>query len=104
MNQRIPCITDSDEFRFDTGSLPSSMDKASAIDVFTDELMNDCRVLHNAESINSDNDLYDGPLLSGLMVQIANWTGSIESSHERMKAMHNLLANELQKIAEREFA
>ena len=80
---------------------PDNLDHAKAVEDYADNLMADCKVLAMAELINRDGDLYDGDLLPRLMVEIANWTGSIESSHERMKAMHNLLANELQKIAER---
>lgn len=98
MNTRLPCITDSDEHRFE----PDNLDHARAVEDYADELMADCKEVYKAELINSEHDIYDGDLLPRLMVEIANWTGSIESSHERMKAMHNLLANELQKIAERE--
>lgn len=100
MNTRMPCITDSDEHRFE----PTNLDHARAVEDYADNLMDDCKILGRSMHINTENSIYDGYLLPSLMVEIANWTGSIESSHERMKAMHNLLADELQKIAEREVA
>ena len=98
MNNPIPCWTDSDENR-----LPAAdVEKALAVEDYADDLMDDCKLLSMAILTNRDNDLYDGDFLPRLMVEVASWTGSTESSHQRMKAMHNLLADELQKIAERE--
>lgn len=98
MNDRMPCGLDDERIRFE----PDNIDRARAVEDYADNLMAECKVLVFAAVVNSENDLYDGDLLPRLLVEIANWTGLIESSHERMKAMHVLLANELQKIAERE--
>jgi len=83
---------------------PDNLDHAKAVEDYTDNLMADCKRFEIADCINLENSLYDGDLLPRLMVEIANWTGSIESSHERMKRLHNLLSNELHKVAERETA
>jgi len=83
---------------------PDNLDHAKAVEDYADNLMADCKRFEIADCINLENSLYDGDLLTDLMVEIANWTGLPESSHLRMKAMWNLLANELQKIAEREVA
>jgi len=98
MNNRMPCITDSDEFRY------PEEDRSRSVEDYADNLMSDCKDFKLAALTNRDGDLYDGDLLPRLMVEIANWTGSMESSHQRMKAMYNLLADELQKMAEKEFA
>lgn len=100
MNHAMPCITDSDEFRLE----PDNLERSRSVEEYADNLMADCKVFAVAELTNRDNDMYDGDLLPRLMVEIANWTGSIESSHQRMKAMYVLLADELQKVAEKEFA
>lgn len=100
MTYAMPCITDSDEFRFE----PDNLERSRSVEEYADNLMADCKVFAVAELTNRDNDMYDGDLLPRLMVEIANWTGSIESSHQRMKAMYVLLADELQKVAEKEFA
>lgn len=98
MNSRIPCITDSDEFRFESDDLQHSR----AIEEYADTIMDECKTYNHAVSINSDNDLYDGELLPKLMNQIAKWDGSSVHAVIQMKAMFNILADEFQKIAERE--
>lgn len=95
---RMPCGLDDPRIRFES----DHMQQARAVEAYADELMADCRVFANAEAINSDNDLYDGDLLPSLIVEIAKWDGSSLNAAEQMKAMFNLLANEFQKIAERE--
>lgn len=72
------------------------------VEAYTDELLSDCRVLANAQAVNSDNDLYDGDLLPKLITEICKWNGSSLNATIQMKAMFNLLANEFQAIAERE--
>lgn len=98
MQTRMPCGLDDPRIRLE----PSNLDHARAVEDYTDSLMVDCK--NHAFALNSEFDLFDGDLLPSLMVEVANWDGSPESSHVRMKAMHNLLANALQKIAEQEVA
>ena len=81
---------------------PDHMQQARAIESYADELMSDCRVFANAEAINYHESLYDGDLLPKLIVEIAKWDGSSLNASVQMKAMFNLLADEFQKIAERE--
>lgn len=78
--------------------------RAQDIEAYAEELMSDCRVLVNAQSINEDNDLYDGDLLPRLMVEICQWNGSSLNAAERMKALFNIMADEFQRIAEKEIA
>jgi hypothetical protein len=82
---------------------PENMEYFRAVESYADELMSDCRVFANAEAVNDDNDLYDGDLLPKLIVEIAKWDGSSLNAAVQMKAMFNLLADEFQKIATREF-
>lgn len=79
------------------------MNTMRAIELFADELMEDCKVFKNAKSVNEYGDLYDGDFLTKLIVEIASWDGSTESANVQIRKLHNLLADELQKIAEREF-
>ena len=72
------------------------------VEDFSDNLMSECITLKGAERINNEYDLYDGNLLECLMVEVANWTGSTESATTQMKKLHNLLADALQEVAERE--
>lgn len=98
MNQML-CGYRDDPRQLDEGN---TMSHARNVEAYTDELLSDCRVLANAESINADNDLYDGDLLPKLITEICKWNGSSVNAADSMKAMFNLLANEFQKIAERE--
>ena len=96
MNDRMPCFTDCDDNRLPADNL----DRARAVEEYADNLMADCK--NHAFAINSEFDLFDGDLLPSLMVEIANWNGSTVSAVSQMRAMHNLLADALQAIAERE--
>jgi hypothetical protein len=71
------------------------------IEDYADLLLADCMNPVHAESINNENDLYDSDLLTRMIVAVANWTGSTESSVTQMRKLHNLLADALQGIAER---
>lgn len=97
---RMPDITD-DSRLWDQADTAEAM-RAKQVEDYADSLIDECKTLLGAEEINSENDLYDGLFLPKLMTEIANWTGNINDSHERMKRLHNLLAGEFQKIAERE--
>lgn len=101
MNNLMPCGLEEERCRFESSDIDH---QARAVESYADELMADCRVFHNAESINSAHDLYDGNLLPDLMVAIANWTGSTESAATQMRVLHNLLSDALQKVAEGELA
>ena len=98
MNDRMICITDSDEHRFE----PSNLDHARAVEDYADNLMAECVTLAGAISVNRDHDIFDGDLLPQLMQCIARWKGSSLSAATHMHALNNLLANALQTIAERE--
>ncbi len=103
MNDRIHCfIADSDQARLlDAADTAESM-RANMVEDYADNLMDECKTLTRAEVINADNDLYDGFLLSQFMCMVANWNGRTNDAVDRIRGMHVLLANELQKIAERE--
>ena len=96
----MPDITD-DERLWDQADTVSTM-RAKTVEDYADNLMDDCKVLAMAELTNRDNDIYDGETLPKMMCEIANWTGSSEDAVKRMKVLFNILADELQKIAERE--
>lgn len=76
--------------------------RAGLVEDYADQLMADCKDLGVAMLINTGNDLYDGDLLPKLIHEIAKWDGSSFNAAIHMKAMFNLLADEFQKIAERE--
>lgn len=97
MNNAMPCITDSDEHRFSPVS-----PRAQAVEDYADNLLAECIWLDGARSINTKHDMFDGELLPRLMVEIANWNGSTVSAVSQMRALHNLLADALQSIAEKE--
>lgn len=80
-----------------------------AVEDMADNLLDDCKQFAKAEAINAEHSLYDGELLPSLMVEIANWSGrSRDDRHDNANAqmvkLHNLLANALHEIAEREVA
>ena len=77
-----------------------SRDKA--VEDRADELLAQCVALHGADEINTANDLYDGLLLPQMMQLVSLWTGGTVSAARQMRELHNLLANALQAIAERE--
>lgn len=87
---------------WDQAETAHEMHRARAVEDAADLLLADCLTVAGADAINREHDLYDGMLLPKLMSAIANWKGSLGSSSEQMRAMHNLLADELQKIAEKE--
>ena len=84
------------------GDEPYNVGRMNDIEDYADTIMDECKSFKRAASINSDYDLYDGDLLPKLMVEIAKWDGSSLNAAVQMKAMFNLLADEFQKIAERE--
>ena len=94
----IHCFTDCDDNRLPADNL----DRARAVEDYADNLMAECVRLAGADSINQANDLYDGVLLPQMMQFIAIWTGSTTSAAQQMRQLHNLLADALQAIAERE--
>ena len=97
MNNAMPCITDSDEHRFSPVS-----PRAQAVEDYADNLLAECVTLAGADGINKAHDLFDGILLPQMMQAVACWTGSTVSAASQMRAMHNLLADALKAIAERE--
>lgn len=97
---RMPDITD-DERLWDKADTVSAM-RAKRVEDYADNIMDECKKYVEAIYINSIHDLYDGDLLPMLMTEIANWTGRSDDAAERMRKLHNLLAGEFQKIAERE--
>ena len=98
MNDRMPCFTDCDDNRLPADNL----DRARAVEDYADNLMTECLTLAGADRINQANDLYDGVLLPQMMQLIALWMGSTVSAAQQMRQLHNLLANALQTIAEKE--
>ena len=101
MNNIMPCITDSDDWRFDAADTLAAA-RAVRVESEADWMLSECKSLDYCKRINSDYDLYGGDLLPLLMAEIASWTGRSDDANERMKNLHNLLADELQKIAESE--
>ena len=97
MNNAMPCITDSDEHRFSPVS-----PRAKAVEDYADNLLAECVTLAGADGINKAHDVYDGILLPQMMQAVACWTGSTVSAASQMRALHNLLADALQSIAEKE--
>lgn len=98
MNDRMPCFTDCDDNRLPADNL----DRAKLVEDYADNLMTECLTLAGADRINQANDLYDGVLLPQMMQAVACWTGSTVSAVSQMRALHNLLADTLQCIAEKE--
>ena len=94
----IHCFTDCDDNRLPADNL----DRAKLVEDYAGNLMAECLALAGADRINQANDLYDGVLLPQMMQLIALWMGSTVSAVSQMRAMHNLLADALQAIAERE--
>lgn len=98
MNNAQPCFTGCDDNR-----LPAdNFGRARDIEDFADSLMAECVTFAGANDINRGHDLYDGILLPQMMQAVACWQGSGASAISQMHALHNLLANALQTIAERE--
>jgi hypothetical protein len=87
---------------WETSPIEEADPRAQDVEDYADNLLADCMDLAKAKAINFDNDLYDGDFPPKMMQAIANWTGSTESAVKQMRVLHNLLADELQKIAERE--
>lgn len=103
MNDRIPCfLSDSDDARLYDAAEASNEARQIRIEGEADWMLSECKDFNAADRINRDHDLYDGDLLPNLMTEIANWTGRSDDAAERMRKLHNLLADEFQKIAERE--
>ena len=98
MQTRMPCGLDDQRIRLE----PSNLDQARAVEEYTDTMMAECKDFNDAERLNRDNDLSETDLLTDLMVVVADWTGSTESAAQQMRKAHVLLANALQKIAEKE--
>lgn len=101
MNQ-MPCGLD-DSRLWDQADTADAA-RAKRVEDYADMLLSECLHLDLASRINREFDLFDGDLLPELMVEIANWKGTTESSGEQMRKLHNLLANALHEIAERETA
>ena len=97
MNNAMPCITDSDEHRFSPVS-----PRAQAVEDYADNLLAECVTLAGAVAVNNEFDLFDGMLLPQMMHAVACWQGSGASAISQMRALHNLLADALQSIAEKE--
>ena len=76
--------------------------RAQVVEDMADNLLAECVTVAGADRINDEYSLYDGALLPLLVVEIANWKGTTESSGEQMRKLHNLLANALHEIAEGE--
>jgi hypothetical protein len=76
--------------------------RAQVVEDMADNLLAECITLEGAERINLEFDLFDGDLLPRLMVEIANWKGTTESSGEQMRKLFNIVAEQLHKIAEGE--
>lgn len=91
-----------DERLWDQADTAHEMHRARAVEDAADMLLADCMTVAGADTINREYDVYDGDLLPSLMSAVANWTGSSESAARQMRVLHNLLADELQKIAERQ--
>lgn len=98
MNDRMPCGLEDDRIRFE----PDNLDRAKLVEDYADNLMTECLTLAGADRINQANDLFDGILLPQMMQAVACWTGSTVSAASQMRALHNLLADALQSIAEKE--
>ena len=98
MNNLMPCGLDDERIRFE----PDNLDRARAVEDYADNLMTVCLTLAGPERNNQANDLYDGVLLPQMMQLIALWMGSTVSAAQQMRQLHNLLANALQTIAEKE--
>lgn len=79
-----------------------SLEDARMVEEYADSLMDRCKAFKRADALNTEHDIYDGATLPSMMVEIANWTGSSEDAVKRMKALFNILANELQRIAQKE--
>ena len=91
-------LRDDDSKRFE----PDDLVRERAVEDYADNLLADCMNLDKSRKINSENDLYDGDFLPKLITAIASWHGSTESSAKQMRVLHNMLCDELQKIAQRE--
>lgn len=98
MNDRMPCFTDCDDNRLPADNL----DRAKLVEDYADNLMTECLTLAGADRINQANDLFDGDLLPQMMHAVACWQGSGASAISQMCTLHNLLADALQAIAEKE--
>ena len=98
MNNQISCFSDCDDNRF------PGWRQDKAVEDATDNLMAECITLAGADAINMKHDLFDGMLLPRLMCCIANWQGSTASSATQMRELHNILADALQAVAEKEVA
>ena len=79
-------------------------EQSKLIEEYADSLMNRCTKFSKANDLNIEHDLYDGDLLPKLMQAIAEWSGKPDSSHVQMKKLHNILADALQAVAEKECA
>ncbi len=85
------------------GLPPDDLTFARMIEETADVMQSECRDLDTATFIVRQYDLNDDPAVMGALLQaIAQWTGSPDSSHAQMKRLHNLMADQLQAIAERE--
>lgn len=102
MNNTPLCGYRDDSRLWDQADTAHEMHRARAVEDAADMLLADCLTVEGADLINRKYDLFDGMFLPKLMSAIANWKGSLGSSSEQMRALHNLLADELQKIAERQ--
>lgn len=100
MNITMPCGLDDSRLWDEADTLYAA--RAQRVEDYSDNLLAECITLAGAERINRLYDLYDGNLLECLMVEVANWTGTTENASERMKALHNLLADALHEVADGE--
>lgn len=74
---------------------------ARMIEDQTDALVEQCRDQDFCARLNSDYELGYDDMLPRLMQAVASWTGSSSDSNRAMRALHNILADEMQKLAER---
>jgi hypothetical protein len=98
----MACGLDDERIRFE----PDNLDRAKLVEEYADNLMAECKDFNAAERINRGHDLFDGDLLTDLMVEIAQWNGSQyygeHNAAVQMRKLYNMLANALQTIAEKE--
>lgn len=74
----------------------------ATLELQADSMMIDCLDREDAEAINRDNDLYDGDLLTDMMVLVARAQGASMTATEAVAQMASLMRAEFRKIAARE--
>lgn len=75
---------------------------AAAVESHTEDMIEECKSLDYIKQLERDWELSETDLLENLIQAVATWTGRSDDAARCMRKLHNLLADEFQKIAERE--